>query len=228
MRYLKVFTDFAGSIEELNDAEVGRLFRAMLSYAESGTVPDLKGNERFIWGTAKMNIDKQSISYNNKVKGADTARNIRSDIRSNQNNISDIRKTTLISEQEKEKEKEKDKDKEEVVVVSDETTCRTQDVRPIIDAWNSLGMTQLMKLSLSSSRGKMLKARINDYGIDGVVSAINRIGCSTFLRGQNSRNWQITFDWFVKPNNFVKVYEGNYDDRTVSTSRLDWIDEVSI
>ena len=34
MKYLKVFTDFADAMEELGDAERGRLFTAMLKYAE--------------------------------------------------------------------------------------------------------------------------------------------------------------------------------------------------
>lgn len=60
MKYLKVFTDFAEIIDPLQDAEVGRLFKSMLSYAESGTAPDLRGNERFVWNTAKQIIDREA------------------------------------------------------------------------------------------------------------------------------------------------------------------------
>ena len=56
MEYLKIFTDFAESIEPLSDAECGRLFRAMLKYASSGAAPEFSGNERFIWPTAKQSI----------------------------------------------------------------------------------------------------------------------------------------------------------------------------
>ena len=57
MKYLKVFTDFADAMEELGDAERGRLFTAMLKYAETGAAPDFRGNERFIWPVAKLQID---------------------------------------------------------------------------------------------------------------------------------------------------------------------------
>ena len=63
MKYLKVFVDFADKIEILGDAERGRLFTAMLKYASSGAEPDLRGNERFIWPTAKSEIDRQAESY---------------------------------------------------------------------------------------------------------------------------------------------------------------------
>lgn len=59
MKYLKVFTDFAEAIEPLGEAEIGRLFMAMLKYAETSELPDLRGNEKFIWPTAKLNIDRE-------------------------------------------------------------------------------------------------------------------------------------------------------------------------
>ena len=64
MKILQVFTDFIEDIEPLGDAEVGRLFRAMLKYADDDQyVPDLKGNERFTWATAKKNINNQWAEY---------------------------------------------------------------------------------------------------------------------------------------------------------------------
>lgn len=109
MKYLKVFTDFAEDLECLSDAEVGRLFRAMLSYADDGTVPDFRGNEKFLWSGAKRNIDAQKVSYGNKVAGASAARNARSDIRANQNDNSDF---NMKSTQDKDKDKDQDQDKD--------------------------------------------------------------------------------------------------------------------
>jgi hypothetical protein len=63
MKYLKVFVDFRKDMEPLTDEERGRLFTAMLMYAENGTESGLIGNERFLWGTAKKQIDAQSDSY---------------------------------------------------------------------------------------------------------------------------------------------------------------------
>jgi hypothetical protein len=79
MKYLKVFTDFVADMSELGDAERGRLFTAMLEYAETGEEPALRGNERFVWGTAKKNIDNQRDSYDrrceiNKANGSEPKR----------------------------------------------------------------------------------------------------------------------------------------------------------
>ena len=59
MEYLKVWTSFREAIVPLNDAEKGRLFDAMLYYAETGEEPqEFKGNERFLWAVAKQDIDR--------------------------------------------------------------------------------------------------------------------------------------------------------------------------
>ena len=104
MKYLKIFTDFAEKMDQLNDTEVGRLFRAMLVYAETGAEQDLKGNERFLWSTARQEINRQRASYNNKVDGAAIARERRSDIKANQRQSDRL---TLISSQDKDKDKDK-------------------------------------------------------------------------------------------------------------------------
>ncbi len=104
------------------------------------------------------------------------------------------------------------------VVISEEITCQTESVRPsiqlIVDAWNSLqkdtAIKPVSRIVTSSTRYKLLSARLKEYGIDNVLNAIENIRQSDFLKGNNDRGWIITFDWFVKPNNFPKVLEGNY------------------
>lgn len=63
MKVLKVFVDFADAIKELNDAERGRLFMAMLEYARSGASPVFRGAEKVLWPVAKGNIDNQRKAY---------------------------------------------------------------------------------------------------------------------------------------------------------------------
>ena len=60
MKLMQVYTDFAEAMEELSDAERGRLFMAMLKYAESGAEPVFRGNEKVLWPVAKGNIDRQA------------------------------------------------------------------------------------------------------------------------------------------------------------------------
>ena len=117
MKYLKVFTDFAADMKELGDAERGRLFTAMLNYAATGEEPSFKGNEKFIWGTAKKNIDNQRMSYDSKCESMATARehnpnnnklvSVQTDIRQK----TDRKEQKTVEEQEQEQEQEQKKEK---------------------------------------------------------------------------------------------------------------------
>ena len=104
MKYLKVFTDFASSLEPLGDAECGRLFKAMLEYARTGQEPDFRGNERFIWPTAKQSIDRDSETYRRKVGAAlkATEKRYRTQMYDN------VQKETSTCDNAQDKDKDKD------------------------------------------------------------------------------------------------------------------------
>lgn len=86
--------------------------------------------------------------------------------------------------------------------------------KQVISEWNSLdkNIPKIKTLNASTDRYKMLKARINENGLDKVLEAIRSIENSQFLQGYRT-SFVITFDWFVRPNNFIKVLEGNYADK---------------
>lgn len=83
-------------------------------------------------------------------------------------------------------------------------------LQKIIDSWNNLGLQKLIGIKSGSNRYKALSARIIEFGIDKVIDTVTSISKSNFLKGQNDKGWTITFDWLIKPNNFIKVAEGNY------------------
>ena len=117
-------------------------------------------------------------------------------------------------EGEREEEKEED-----IISDSKESDCQTKNVRRAVEMWNQIGVLSVSKLKAGSTRYRMLNARIKEYGIDKVLEAIEKVNRSSFLKGNNSRGWVISFDWFVKPNNFVKVLDGNYDNHKQSLSK---------
>lgn len=85
----------------------------------------------------------------------------------------------------------------------------------VLCAWNGLasyGIAQVTSLNHGTKRYQMFNARLKQYGEEKILTAIENIKNSSFLQGGGSKGWTITFDWFVKPDNFVKVLEGNYTD----------------
>lgn len=85
----------------------------------------------------------------------------------------------------------------------------------ILSVWNSLdkNIPRIQTLNVNTQRYQMLKARINEHGLDTVIKTIKSINNSKFLKGYVS-DFRITIDWFIKPNNFIKVLEGNYNDKS--------------
>ena len=63
MRYLKVWTSFRELLEPLPAAARGELFTAMLLYAETGEEPELTGEERYVWPSARQAIRAAREEY---------------------------------------------------------------------------------------------------------------------------------------------------------------------
>ena len=96
MEYLKVWTSFRELLEPLTDAERGRLFVAMLEYAESGAEPQLSGSERYVWPSARQSINNtRDKSQQMKANGSKPKQT--------------EAKSNSLFDKEKEKDKVKDK-----------------------------------------------------------------------------------------------------------------------
>lgn len=127
--------------------------------------------------------------------------------------VTQVKQKDVTCNTEKEIEKEIDIEKE--ITVPKGTVCRTKDVRLVINEWNKTDFKHIERISPDTKRGEMVRKRIVDYGVAKVVEAVQRANQSQFLKGFNSKGWTADFDWFIKPSNFQKVLEGNYDNRGV-------------
>lgn len=115
----------------------------------------------------------------------------------------------------KELDKDKEKDINDLIVSKD--TIRQTDVRQVVIEWNTLeefGITPVKRMT--PKREQAVKARIRQNCVEDILEAIENIRRSTFLQGQNKNGWMVTFDWFLKPGNFAKVFEGQYMDKSTN------------
>lgn len=85
----------------------------------------------------------------------------------------------------------------------------------LLKLWNSLDQYGIQPIrAITEQRLKMLKPRLKQYGKDSFAECIEQIKQSDFLQGKHGgRPWVITFDWMVKPSNYPKVLEGNYNNK---------------
>lgn len=66
--YIKVFCDMSETVDELSDAEAGRLFKALLHYGNDETVDQLPGQEKIVYKILKATIDRDREAYNRKMQ----------------------------------------------------------------------------------------------------------------------------------------------------------------
>ena len=84
----------------------------------------------------------------------------------------------------------------------------------IKDLYNELCKSFPRCTVMSNERKKAVKARFSSgYTVEDFKTLFEKAEASSFLKGKNNSNWRPNIDWMVKPENMLKILEGNYDDR---------------
>lgn len=101
--YFCAYHSFLEDMEQLGDAERGRLFTALLEYSKTGTAPELRGNERILFPAMRGKIDRDRKRYE------DTCQKNRENVLRRYTTVHDGIQTHTNSTNIEEKEKEEDK-----------------------------------------------------------------------------------------------------------------------
>lgn len=115
-----------------------------------------------------------------------------------------------MAEKSEDKDILKDKHYQQIVVFWNRTIRETQSTLPEVKA-------------VSDERKKKMKIRWKEFSevgdpVEVVRTIFHKVATSKFCQGDNSKGWSASFDWlFGNPKNWVKVYEGNYDDNHADT-----------
>lgn len=67
-------------------------------------------------------------------------------------------------------------------------------------------------ITRGTQRHARLEALLKDYGDQAVREAIAMLFATPYTNGGSRIGWLPTFDWFIQPDNFQKVLEGNFYD----------------
>ena len=90
----------------------------------------------------------------------------------------------------------------------------------VIELWNTVCSAYPKVVKLTDSRRTKIKLRLGEFSGDPeqwlpmTRQLFDRVQASNFLHGDNRNGWSATFDWlFENSGNWVKVMEGNYDNK---------------
>ena len=90
----------------------------------------------------------------------------------------------------------------------------TKDIyTPVIDMYHSICISFPKLREVTDKRKKIIKARLKQYSMEQIEEVFLLAESSDFLKGTNGK-WNANFDWLMNENNFIKVLEGNYNNKT--------------
>ena len=85
----------------------------------------------------------------------------------------------------------------------------------IVDMYHSICISYPKLRGLSETRKKAIKARLKTYSLSDLEEAFRKAEASSFMKGNNNRNWSADFDWIIVKSGggtLAKILEGKYDD----------------
>lgn len=86
----------------------------------------------------------------------------------------------------------------------------------IVAAFNSICTDLPRVIQITDARKTAIKNRIKEAGgKDQLIELFKTVHQNDFLSGR-SGNWKASFDWIMKAGNFVKIREGNYQNRAAN------------
>ena len=197
-----VYYDNEVVVLRLPDKEAEKLFKSLFPYGREEIKPDFEKNPALAmaFDILSMAIDRDKERY---VKRCEANReNGRKGGRPKKNQA-DIEETEKIERLDlKPKKADKDKGRDSNI-----------NYQQIADMYNETCVSFPRLTKLSDSRKKAIKARLKQYTVEDFKRLFTMAEESSFLKGQNNRNWSANFDWMIKDSNMAKVLDGNYADK---------------
>lgn len=101
--------------------------------------------------------------------------------------------------------------REEVVEAAPQVRARPQPVSEAVSIYNEAAkpIGWPIATTIGPDRQRAVGARLREHGLEGWRAAVTRAMTSPYL-GHDPPTF-FTLNWLMKPGNFVKVIEGNYD-----------------
>lgn len=238
-----LYTSYYAIIEGLTDAQLGQLTRAIFRYARDGEVVDLEPVVRMAFAFIKDNIDRNADKYQQKCernrenirkrwekKKAESDTNVYDRIPSNTTVYEEKNRIPYdnvdVNDNDNDVTPIGDNNNKEAAIAAKKKAAAASvssgvdiDYAGIKAFWNEehdrVGSSMRRVTLMTASRKEMVRTvlRTVGCGVDGIYDTMRRaLSCYFLNQGQP---WA-TFEWLMKPDNFLKVMEGNYDKQAPS------------
>lgn len=235
------YASWKEALQGLPDSVRLEVYEAAIDFAMSGEEPALTGTAALAFSFIRQDIIRDIQKYEricerNRANGrkggapignrnASKAENDET-IQNNPNNPLGA-KTTQNNPNDNEDDNDNVNDNDSTKrIVSDDTIRESESLSPVTPPTD---INELCKFfnsemknagaliptirTISGRRKTYTLARIREHGKEAFAQMVRTAATSDFLNGRNSKGWTANYDWLVYPSNFVKVIEGNYNNR---------------
>ena len=86
------------------------------------------------------------------------------------------------------------------------------DYQKFVNYWNNTCLDLPKVIKLTKSRKQAIRLRLNEFGENEILRAIDETASSDFLCGRVN-SFMASFDWILKTSNLTKILEGNYKNK---------------
>ncbi len=153
------------------------------------------------------------------------SRNVTGNVSITLNDASRYRYRDLDLDLELEQDKDQDQD-QELSLFSENFSSDKVPYNEIIEIFNSKCPDLPRVIKVTEQRKKFLNARWKEYpSLDFWNQFFETVSKSQFLMGKVN-SFKANFDWLIRPNNFIKVLEGNYNGKEINKGLKMLVDEL--
>lgn len=204
-----VYYDNEIIISRLSDEDAGKLFKSLFLYGRENKKPDFEYSPvlAMAFDILSIAVDRDKEKYfarckknreNGRKGGLAKASNLKQSLPIAKQGLANL----ADKDMDKDMDKERDMERDTII-----------DYQQIADMYNNTCVSFPRLTKLSDKRKKAIKARLRKYTLDDFQKLFKMAEGSSFLKGQNNRNWSATFDWLIADGNMAKVLDGNYADK---------------
>ena len=201
------YESFFDALRDLPDEQFGRIVRGVCEYSLYGDEPSYNDpTSKMAWKLIRpilqkgRNMSRDQKKHNSRANEAQNVRN------SSQCHLKEV------------DIKEDKEDKEEGETTTKNSSCSSaasgnDNYEKFRLFYNSqVEGTLLSKiLTMTQQRKDALDAAKAAVGGEKIMEALAKAKESDYLMGWKDENRRMSVDWFLKPDNIVKILEGNYD-----------------
>lgn len=238
-----LYADCIAILEELTFEQAGRLFKAVLSYANEEPVTEINDPAvKMAFKVLKTQIDRDSEKYEEICRKRSEAGKRH---RGNQytrllEKLEQMEQKFQIGTNGTDNDSENDSDSDSESTNVDNNNILVPNGTSSSGADDPINFAGVIKFfndtlvrfrsvirpikDIKGRRQGAVQARVRERGKKSLILVIESAAKSDFLNGKNDRGFIATFDWLVAPNNFIKVLEGNYDNRNSKADQMkEWL-----